>query len=139
MSKSSDERETPNELFDELNKEFLFEIDLAASDNLHKLPMYYTKENSAFKHTWTGANFCNPPYSDISPWLRYGSNQKALTVYILPCDTSTKWFHQYLWDRFKHKPRTNVQLRFPKGRYKFSNTNSPKFATIIAIIDRRNS
>ena len=32
MGKSTDERETPNELFDELHKEFNFNCDLAASD-----------------------------------------------------------------------------------------------------------
>ena len=137
MSKSSDERETPNDLFIPLFREFHFERDLAASDELHKLTTYYTKENSAFKYQWTGSNFCNPPYSDIKPWLRYATQQKALVVFILPCDTSTQWFHKYLWDKINHKPRTNVQLRFPEGRYKFSNTNSPKFATIIAIIDNR--
>jgi len=36
----SDERETSNKLFEELHKEFNFEIDLAASDKLHKLPLY---------------------------------------------------------------------------------------------------
>ena len=137
MSKKSDERETPNELFEELHKEFNFQYDLAASDNLHKLPNYFTKENSAFKYNWIGNNFCNPPYSDIKPWLYYATKQKALTVFILPCDTSTGWFHNYLWDKKLHCPRINVHLRFPQGRYKFSNINSPKFATIIAIIDNR--
>lgn len=138
MSKRTDERPTPDSLFLPLHAEFGFEYDLAASDILHKLSNYYTKQNSAFKYKWTGSNFCNPPYSNIGPWLKYGLKQKALIVYILPCDTSTRWFHDYLWDGINHKPRNNIQLRFPLGRYNFDGSNnSPKFATIIAIMDNR--
>jgi len=138
MSKKTDERPTPDDLFNLLNDEFHFEIDLAASDLLHKLPNYYTKVNSAFNHKWTGVNFCNPPYSNIIPWLNYGSEQNACTVYILPCDTSTRWFHDYLWNNVLHKPIPNIQLRFPRGRFKFGKIGSPKFATIIAVMENRN-
>ena len=137
MSKKTDERPTPDDLFNSLNEEFKFNTDLAASDLLHKLPNYFTKQNSAFKYNWISNNFCNPPYSEIYKWLEYGSKQHALTVYILPCDTSPAWFHDFVWDKELHKPRLNIQLRLPRGRYKFGNTQSPKFATIIVVMDNR--
>ncbi len=52
---------TPKELFDRLNEEFGFEYDLAASDENHLCPSYYTKENSALNYLWFGSCFCNPP------------------------------------------------------------------------------
>lgn len=136
MSKLSDERSTPNELFNILDREFHFDIDLAASIDNHKLPVYYDKENSAFLYNWIGSCFLNPPYSSIYEWLEYASQQsKSTLVIILPCDTSTKWFHDFLWDESLHKHRLGIELRFPKGRFKFGKyKTSPKFATIIAIM-----
>lgn len=129
--KKTDERTTPQDLF----AEFHFDIDVAATPENAKLPRYYTKEDSAFNHTWVGTCFCNPPYSEIYRWLQYATTQPATTVFILPCDTSTRWFHDFLWDDAHHRPRPGVQLRFPKGRFKFGTyTTSPKFATIIAVI-----
>ena len=43
FSSRSDEWETPQWLFDELNKEFGFEIDVAASDENHKCDIYFKK------------------------------------------------------------------------------------------------
>jgi len=138
MSQRTDERATPQILFDELNNEFHFEIDLAANHENALLPLYYTKENSAFDYFWNTNSFLNPPYSELYNWLEYASKQRGLIVVILPCDTSTKWFHDFLWDKTKHTTRKGIQLRFPKGRFKFGKyTTSPKFATIIAIFNSK--
>lgn len=134
-SKKTDERSTPDILFNSLHKEFNFQIDLAASNENHKLPIFCTKENSAFNFPWNGRCFLNPPYSEIYKWLQYASKQIGLLVVILPCDTSTRWFHDFIWDCTIHASRPGIQLRFPKGRYKFGNyVTSPKFATIIAVM-----
>lgn len=138
MGKKTDERSTPDDLFNELHTEFHFDVDLFASDSMHKLPKYYTKQNSAFRYKWLDNNFANPPYSELRKCVYYATIQKALTVFILPCDTSTQWFHRYLWDKKIHKPRPNIELRFPEGRYKFNDSpGQPKFATIIAIINNK--
>ncbi len=136
MSKT-DERSTPLELFKMLDDEFHFNIDLAATEQNALCKNYYTKEYSAFQYDWVHpeSHFCNPPYSDIFPWVAKAISSTGLIVMILPCDTSTKWF-TLLWDRKLHKTHDNVQLRFPEGRFKFGKyTTSPKFATIIAIIN----
>lgn len=46
--------ETPQELFDQLDAEFHFTLDAASSDANHKCKKYYTRENSAFDHSWGG-------------------------------------------------------------------------------------
>jgi len=140
MSSKTDERTTPQELFDELNAEFHFTLDVAATVENAKCKKYFTKEDSAFSNVWAAEIcFMNPPYSDIWGWLKKATNELIFfhltIVCILPCDTSTRWFHDFLWDKEKHETRPGVQLRFPKGRYKFSRyTTSPKFATIIAVL-----
>jgi phage N-6-adenine-methyltransferase len=136
MSKKTDERSTSDSAFLPLHEEFNFEIDLAASHENHKLPRYYTKENSAFNYLWNERCFLNPPFSNLYRWVEYASESTGLIVCILPCDTSTKWFHDFIWDKRIHKTRPDVSLRLPQGRYRFGKwRSSPKFATIIAIFN----
>lgn len=139
MSKKSDERETPQFLFDNLNKEFNFTLDVCATPENAKCNCFLTKETDALSLSWAGERcFMNPPYSDLYSWVEYASSQVRLdcplVVAILPCDTSTRWFHHFIWDDILHQTRPGVELRFPKGRFKFGKyQTSPKFATIISI------
>lgn len=44
--------ETPQRLFDELNEEFHFTLDAAASDQNHKLDKYYTMLDDGLAQNW---------------------------------------------------------------------------------------
>ena len=55
FSSNSDEWATPQWLFDELNNEFNFDLDPCASEENHKTPIYYTKDNSGLSQKWGGA------------------------------------------------------------------------------------
>lgn len=52
----SDEWETPQDLFNELDAEFHFTVDVAASDERHKCERYYTKEQDGLKQNWGGGS-----------------------------------------------------------------------------------
>lgn len=54
FSSKSDEWATPQYLFDELDKEFHFDIDACATDENHKCDVYYTKEQDGLKMDWGG-------------------------------------------------------------------------------------
>ncbi len=77
----------------------------------------------------------NPPYSNIPQWLRKARDESkdgATVVCILPVDSSTKWFHEYIWNNKTNQFK--CEIRFPDKRYQFGNySNSAKFATMIAI------
>jgi phage N-6-adenine-methyltransferase len=45
---------TPDDLYDELNKEFHFDLDACASDENHKCDHYYTKHDDSLKKSWGG-------------------------------------------------------------------------------------
>ena len=49
---------TPQAFFDELDKEFHFDLDVAASDDNHKCDKYYTKETDGLANLshWGGAS-----------------------------------------------------------------------------------
>lgn len=64
---------TPQNFFDELNAEFNFVLDPAATDKTAKCDLYYTPETDGLSQSWDrgGAVFCNPPYGrDIGKWVQ---------------------------------------------------------------------
>jgi phage N-6-adenine-methyltransferase len=85
-----DSLRTPQFIYDWLDEKYKFNVDLAASDEHHLHIRYFTKELSALNKRWAGfmdAGFCNPPYSDIDPWVEKAikeANEGFTTVFIIP-------------------------------------------------------
>ena len=65
---------TPPEFFDELDQEFHFNLDPAATDKCAKCAKYFTPETDGLKADWGGSRvFCNPPYGrNIGEWVKKG-------------------------------------------------------------------
>lgn len=128
FSHKSDEWETPQDFFMELNKEFHFVLDVCATHKNHKCPDYFTKEDDGLNQNWHGVTcWCNPPYSNIKDWAKKCSEHSGTVVMLVPARTDTKWFHEYCYN----KP--NVELRFIKGRLKFSGAGSAPFPSMLVI------
>jgi len=111
--------ETPQDFFDELNKELNFNLDPCAFHETAKCKYYYTKDEDGLTKDWGGSRvFCNPPYgTEIKKWVKkcYEESQKPDTgvVALIPARTDTQYFHNFIYK----KP--NVEIRFIKGRLKF--------------------
>jgi len=130
-SSKSDDWETPQELFDELDKEFNFRLDPCCTQSNKKCQYYYTKEKDGSKNRWSpfGPVFMNPPYGRaIGEWVKkaYEESQKGcIVVCLLPARTDTKWFHDYC---------LRGEIRFLKGRLKFGGaSNSAPFPSMVVI------
>jgi phage N-6-adenine-methyltransferase len=127
FSSKSDEGTTPRWLFDQLNKKFAFQCDVAASDSNHLCERYFTIENSALGKEWEDRNFCNPPYSNIKDFALSASLQGAegkLTVMLVPARTDTEWFHKYI--------KGDWHFELLKGRLKFGDSkNSAPFPSML--------
>ena len=54
FSSNSDEWATPQKLFDDLNNEFDFELDVCATEENHKCPEYFTKEQDGLSKNLGG-------------------------------------------------------------------------------------
>lgn len=130
FSSKSNEWETPIELFNELNNEFKFTVDVASTDNNYKVKKHYTEKENGLIQNWDNERvWCNPPYGkEIGKWVKKASESKGLVVMLIPSRTDTKWFHQYVYRK------NNVDIRFLKGRLKFGNSkNSAPFPSMIII------
>lgn len=92
---------TPIEIFTALDLEFGFYLDAAASRENTLCASYLAlSEQDALRHDvdWVshGAIWCNPPYSNIKPWIIKATEQcirqRQTIVMLVPADISTQWF-----------------------------------------------
>ncbi len=90
--------QTPQWLFDALDLEFGFWLDSASSESNTLCAHHLTEMDDALNCEWVsyGAIWCNPPYSDITPWVVKAAEQcreqSQPVVMLLPADISTGWF-----------------------------------------------
>ena len=133
---------TPQQFFDELDAEFHFVLDAAATHQNSKCKRCFTPEDDGLIQNWDvgGAVYCNPPYGkEIGLWVKkaYEEAQKGTTIVMLiPARTDTKYFHEYIY----HK----AEIRFVKGRLKFTDENGiPKgtapFPSMVVIYNRKDN
>ena len=114
--------ETPQSLFDELDREFHFTLDAAATPDNAKCARFYTPQDDALKQSWQtgGGVFCNPPYGrKISDFVKkaYTEFQNGVSpiVLLIPSRTDTQYFHNYIYGK--------AEIRFLRGRLYFTNPN----------------
>ena len=130
--------ETPQLLFDSLNQEFNFNLDVCATKENAKCEFFFTKEDNALIQSWNGNCFMNPPYSKTNiklfcekALIEITTNELCrLIVGILPVRTYTQWFHKFVYRK--------SELRFLEGRVKFCFNGIPSktsdfYATMIVI------
>ena len=112
------EYETPLSLFEPLNAEFSFDIDVCATHENKKVNKCYTKEENGLKQDWVGNCWCNPPYGrEMIDWIKKAISTKekghGKTVMLIPARTNTGWWHDFVMP--------NAEIRFIRGRPKFNN------------------
>ncbi len=134
FSSGSDLWETPQEFFDMLDEEFHFGTDACALPENAKCERYFTPEEDGLSRDWTGTVWCNPPYGrEIGKWIKKGSESAsagATVVMLLPARTDTRWFHEYIYNQ--------AEIRFVKGRLKFSGKDSAPFPSMVVVFRPEN-
>lgn len=70
FSSATDQWETPQPLFDRLDRVFHFETDVCALPENAKCERYFTPEMDGLKQEWKGRCWMNPPYGkQIGQWV----------------------------------------------------------------------
>ena len=136
FTSNKDDWETPQDLFDELNKEFGFQLDPCASRENAKCDNYFTQKQGGLEQDWTiyDSVFVNPPYGrKIGLWIEKSFQTSCcgtIVVCLLPARTDTQWFHDYIYGK--------AEIRFLKGRLKFSNSkNSAPFPSMVVVFRKK--
>lgn len=131
FSKASDEWSTPQDFFDALDAEFHFKLDAAATKDTAKCQHYlgpdrdFADARDSLTWQWprhSGAIWLNPPYSRCREFIAKAAAHGlagGTVVCLVPSRTDTRWWHEHVWDREKHQPRSGVEVRFIKGRLTF--------------------
>ncbi len=122
----SDQRDlwrTPPAIFVSLDAEFCFQLDAAAAPHNALCRKFITAEQNTLETPWAdylnvpGYVWLNPPYSDITPFVKKAAAESANqigTVMLVPADTSVGWFKEAI--------QTASEVRFiTAGRLAFIN------------------
>ena len=105
--------ETPDSIFEPLNKEFKFTCDVCATKENTKCKGFFTIEDNGLRQNWYGRCWMNPPFGEQSKWVKKAyeeSKNGTIVVCLLPARTNTNWWHDYC---------LKGEVRFIKGRPKF--------------------
>ena len=131
FSSQSTEWATPQGLFDQLDQEFIFDMDVCAVKTNAKCQNYLDANGiwSGLAVSWQGTCWMNPPYGrQIEKWVQKAfesSMTGATVVCLLPSRTDTRWWHDYVMQAH--------EIRFIKGRLRFgkTKTNAPFPSAIV--------
>ena len=105
---------TPQELFDRLNQEFHFTLDVCALPKNAKCKTFFLSLEDGLSQKWSGVCWMNPPYGrEIEKWMQKAlqeSERGATVVCLVPARTDTEWWHKYA---------LQGEIRFIRGRVSF--------------------
>ena len=130
FASQTDEWATPQALFDLLDSEFHFTLDVCATKQNAKCAQFFSRDG--LSQPWEGACWMNPPYGDaIGDWVAkaHESGEAGATVVCLvPARTDTAWW----WDHARFG-----EVRFLRGRLRFGGaTTGAPFPSAVTIFGR---
>lgn len=134
VSSKSNEWETPQKVFDDLDNEFHFTLDPCATPGNAKCARYYTKEQNGLTFSWANeVVFMNPPYGgNTGKWLSKAWRESlagAIVVCLIVSSTDRSYWHDYIF------PYAS-EIRWLRGRITFGEADSTApFASAILIFD----
>ena len=122
--------ETPAVLFDPLNNEFGFTLDVCATAENAKCKSYFTIADNGLAQVWKGICWMNPPFGEQGKWVHkaYQSSLEGATVVcLLPSRTNTNWWHDVCM---------KGEIRFIRGYPKFGNAKQGLKAPLAIVVFR---
>lgn len=127
----TEEWQTPHYLFNALDSEFHFQVDVCATSENAKCQVFFDKNVDGLKREWSPFRcWMNPPYGKkIDQWMHkaYKESQRgALVVCLIPARTDTQWWHEWVMK--------SAEIRFVRGRISFGDgKQSAPFPSCISI------
>jgi phage N-6-adenine-methyltransferase len=131
-SSDTPEWSTPQDLFDALDAEFKFTLDVCATPGLEKCKRFFSPEQDGLSQKWKGSCFMNPPYgSEIGDWVAKAAasaDESATVVCLVPARVDTAWWWDYC---------SFAEVRFLRGRLRFGGASAgAPFPSAVVIFGR---
>ena len=123
-TKGNDYYETPMLLYQQLDRIFKFNLDVACNEHNAKCNNAITEKKDALSQDWCGRCFCNPPFSKKSEFIKKAhgevlSGNCPICVMILPLNSmDTQAWHEYIEGKFHYE--------ILQGRVSFINPETGK-------------
>ncbi len=116
-----DDRTLPREDFEILERRFRFTVDVAASESNARLPRWFSVADCGLSQSWRGERvYCNPPYSDIRPWVEKAHREPAdLVVMLLPANRTEQGWWQTLVEPLRDRAGSRLRVEFLSRRLRF--------------------
>ncbi len=134
---------TPRSVYDPLNEEFSFELDVACESHNQMCwrGLAHDKGCDGLTDSWETPSACwmNPPYGrELPKWIQKAWDEKkkgVTTVCLIPARTDTRWWAIF-WDHTYNCTRdVRDEVRFVKGRIKFVGAdNAAPFPSAIVVL-----
>lgn len=107
---------TPHKLFDVINQEFNFNLDVCALPENAKCKNYFTPEIDGLKQDWTGICWMNPPFNkELKKWIIKARDESkkhnSIICCLVPFRGNTIWFRDVCMD---------AEIRFIIGEVNFN-------------------
>lgn len=121
---SVDDRATHPLTFAELDERLgPFTLDVAAAAHNTKCPRFYDVDADGLAQDWSGHRvWCNPPYSDIAPWVRkaWCAHVDAdRVVMLLPATRTEQQWWQHMVEPYRDRAGSPLRVEFLAGRMAF--------------------
>ena len=125
-TRDSDNYATPKKFYAQINSVYHFDFD--------PCPYKHDFSWNGLEVDWLGNIYCNPPYSNIEPFIKKGiseiknGNAKKI-VYLIPIRSDTKYWHDLIMNYA-------TEIVFIRGRLNFNESKSPApFPCVLVIFD----
>lgn len=153
-SMEQDERYTTRETMawcSEKAKVEKWHLDVAACAESHKADAFFTVEDNGLLRPWFGNVWCNPPYSDIEPWVAKAWREMEslpgpdVVAMLVPASRTEQLWWQRLVEPKRDGRRPTLATHFLPGRTRFGmpgnpegvGVGSPPFGCVLLVWRRR--
>lgn len=126
-----------------------WDLDVAADEEGHWAERWYGVQQDGLRQPWFGRVWCNPPFSDLDPWVRRANyfatiGEAQLVALLLPANRTEQPFWQNGIEPFRdgrdrfaaklttHFLPTRVRYGHP-GNARGHGAGSPPFASVLLL------
>lgn len=121
---SRQDYQTPKEFLTAVYQRLMipgFELDAAASTQNAVTTLFYDEAMDGLSRPWFSWTWCNPPYSNITPWTEKAWTESLLgasSAMLIPASPGSNWWKQWVHNK-AHVLFLNGRITFVGEKYPY--------------------